>query len=128
MAQFPDVPEALTEGRSEEHVLFWAQDALVMALAMYVADDLDIPQPSPPQAGQPVVPLPTLMAAKLAIYQEMRNQHLSQLALAERLHCDPRQIRRLLDLGHQSRMDQVEAALRALGKTLLIDVRDLTAV
>jgi hypothetical protein len=44
------------------------------------------------------------------------------------LKCDPKQIRRQLDLDHQSRMDQVEAALRALGKTMIVDVRDLAAV
>jgi antitoxin HicB len=31
---------------------------------------------------------------------------------------------RLLDLRHASRLDQMEAAFRALGKQLSVDVRD----
>lgn len=124
MAEFPDVPEALTEGQDAEHALHWAQGALVMALSMYIDGDQDIPRPSQPKPGQQTVPLPALVAAKLAIYQEMRDQGLSPLAMADRLHCDPKQIRRLLDLDHQSRFDLLEKALRALGKTLIIDVQD----
>ena len=128
MASFPDVPEAMTEGRDEAHALYWAQDALVVALSMYLDDDRNIPMPSRPTSDQSVVPLPVLVAAKLAIYQGMRDQRLSQLAMAERLTCDPKQVRRLLDLDHHSRFDQVEAALRALGKTLVVDVLDRVVV
>ncbi|HZA65357.1 MAG TPA: hypothetical protein VE592_00320, partial [Geminicoccaceae bacterium] len=67
---------------------------------------------------------PPLAAAKLAIYQGMREAGLTQAALAERLACDPRQVRRLLDLDHHSRLDQLEAALSALGKRLVIEVQD----
>jgi antitoxin HicB len=68
--------------------------------------------------------LPPQVVAKLAIYQAMRAPGLSQAALAERLGCDPRQVRRLLDLDHRSRLDQLEAALAALGKRLVLDVED----
>jgi antitoxin HicB len=54
----------------------------------------------------------------------MRDARLTQSALAERLGCDPRQVRRLLDLDHNSRLDQLEAALAALGKRLIIEVQD----
>jgi antitoxin HicB len=65
-----------------------------------------------------------MAAAKLAIYEATRAAGLSQTALAERLGCDPRQVRRLLDLDHRSRIDQLEAALRALGKRLVLEVED----
>jgi hypothetical protein len=35
---------------------------------------------------------------------------------------DPRRVRRLLDLDHHSRLDQLAAALSALGKRLVIEV------
>jgi antitoxin HicB len=60
-------------------------------------------------------------AAKLAIYEAMREAGLTQAALAGRLGCDPRQVRRLLDLDHHSRLD---TALAALGKRLVIEVQD----
>jgi hypothetical protein len=33
-------------------------------------------------------------------------------------------VRRLLDLDHRSRLDQLEAALGVIGKRLVLDVRD----
>jgi antitoxin HicB len=65
-----------------------------------------------------------MAAAKVAIYQAMREARLSQVGLAERLGCDPHQVRRLLDLDHRSRLDQLEAALAALGKRLVLEVKD----
>ncbi len=122
IAEFPDVPEALTCGADETNALQWAQDALVVALSGYVDDRRDIPIPSKPQKGQQFVPLPPMVAAKLAIYQAMRDQEVTQAEMASRLHCDARQVRRLLDLDHHSRLDQIEAALTVLGKRLRIDV------
>jgi antitoxin HicB len=124
IAEFPDVPEALTCGADETNALQWAQDALVVALSGYVDDRRDIPVPSKPQKGQRVVALPPMVAAKLAIYQAMRDQEVTQAEMASRLHCDARQVRRLVDLDHHSRLDQMEAALTVLGKRLRIDVVD----
>jgi len=54
----------------------------------------------------------------------MRLQGITQLALSHKLGMDPRRIRRILDLDHNSRMDQVEAVLRALGRRLVVTVRE----
>ena len=45
----------------------------------------------------------------------MRDQGLTQAQLGERLHIAGRQVRRILDLDHESRLSQLEAALAALG-------------
>ena len=73
IAQFPDVPEALTNGRDADNAVDWAQDALVVALSAYVEAGRDIPRPSRPRRNQRVVPVPPMVAAKLAIYQAMRD-------------------------------------------------------
>ena len=96
----------------------------MVALSGYLDDHRDIPQPSQPQRGQHIVALPPLVALKLAIYQAMRDQGLSQSELAKRLGCDSRQVRRLLDLDHNSRLDLLSEALEALGKRLVIEVAD----
>src|SRR4029077_4161833 len=111
IAEFPDVPEAMTVGANEDNALEWAQDALVVALSGYLDERKDIPKPSKPKAGQKSVVLPPVIASKLAIYQAMRDQGVTQADLAERLHCDARQIRRLLDLDQHSRMDFIDDAL-----------------
>ena len=68
--------------------------------------------------------LPPLIALKLAIYRAMQEQGVSQSELARRLGCDSRQVRRILDLDHRSRLDLLDAALKALGKKLLLDVQN----
>ncbi len=124
VATFPDVSEAHTVGNDEAQALARAPDALETALAIYVDERRDLPRPARPRKGQRAVTLPPMAAAKLAIYQAMRDQGVTQVALARRLGCDPKDVRRLLDLMHRSRLDRLEAALAALGKRLVIEVRD----
>lgn len=124
IASFPDVPEALTETDTREEALYWAQDALEVAFTGYMEQNRDIPVPSHPEQDQGTIPVSPLKAAKLALYQAMKERQMSQLDLAEKLQCDPRQIRRLLDLDHRSRMDLLESALRVFGKRLVVDVSE----
>jgi antitoxin HicB len=124
IVQFPNVPEALTVGSDIDNALMWAQDALVVALSGYVDEKRDIPKPSKPAKNQYTVALPPMAASKLAIYQAMRNNNVSQAELAEKLNCDARQVRRLLDLDHNSTLDQLASALRALDKQLIIDITE----
>jgi len=128
IAEFPDIPEAMTIGASKDNALEWAQDALVVALSGYVDERRNIPQPSKPKVGQETVVLPPLIASKLAIYQAMRDRNVTQVELADKLHCDARQVRRLLDLDHHSRMDLIDDALHELGKKLIIDIQPLDMV
>jgi len=124
IAQAVDVPGALTVGKDDADAIAQAADALITLFAYMIAQDEPIPRPSRPKRGQACAVLPPLMAAKLALYEAMRTAGLTQAALAEKLGCDPRQVRRLLDLDHRSRLDQLEAALGVLGKRLVLDVRD----
>jgi antitoxin HicB len=123
MASFPDVPEAMTYGENEAFALEWAQDALHVALAGYMDDHMDIPVPSAPAPDQPTVSPSPMVALKLALYQAMRNQGISQLRLAGLLHCDARQVRRLLDLDHQSTVNQLMDAAEVLGFRLGFELR-----
>jgi antitoxin HicB len=59
---------------------------------------------------------------KLAVYQEMIVRNMTQRQLAGLIGCDERQVRRILDLDHESKMSQVEAALSALGLRVAIEV------
>lgn len=119
-----DAPEALTMGHDEADAVRQAADALITLFVQRMSEGGPIPLPSQPKRGQPCAVIPPLVAAKLGIYQAMREAGLTQNALAARLNCDPRQVRRLLDLDHNSRLDQLEAALGVFGKRLVIEVRD----
>ncbi|HEY9073599.1 MAG TPA: type II toxin-antitoxin system HicB family antitoxin [Desulfobaccales bacterium] len=124
MAKFVDVPEALTCGRDEKEALRLAQEALVLALTeAYMTDRRSVPAPSKPKRGQRTVALPPLVAAKLAVYQAMQEEGVTQVELAARLHQDDRQVRRLLDLKHRSRLDMLDRALHALGRQMVLEVK-----
>lgn len=121
---FPDFPFGVTEGEDEEDALARAADALESVLIALMSDRAEIPEPSRPEPGQRTVALPALAAAKLALYRAMRGAGLSKAALARRIGWHVTQVDRLLDLRHGSRLDQLETALAALGKTLVVEVRD----
>jgi len=120
IAQCVDVPEALTYGETEDEALEEAEDALVVALIGYVEAQRKIPAPSRPAKGQRVLVLPALVAAKLALYQTMREQAITNVELAKRLSLSEAAIRRLVDLDHSSKIEKVEAALAALGRRLIV--------
>jgi antitoxin HicB len=122
LVQFIDVPEAHTSGASEaEAGGAHALDCLIAALGGYVKLGREIPRPSSAR-GRPVVILPPLVAAKLALYEAMRAQRITRTDLARRLGLQENGVRRLLDLDHRSHIDQVDRALAALGKRLEVRV------
>ena len=120
---FPNVPEALTGGDNRAEALAMAEDALGAALGMYVKEREDIPVPSTAVAGQALVAVPTIVAAKLALYTAMRRQGITKLALAKRLGLSEGAVHKLCDPDHRSHISRVEDALRAIGRGLVLGDR-----
>lgn len=118
---FPDVPEAGTDGATRAEAEAGALDSLLAALGGYIEARRDLPLPSRRRgAGRAV--LPPLVAAKLALYQAMREEGVTQVALAKRIGRDHKEVRRLLDLDHRSHIGLVEDALEQLGRRLVVSV------
>lgn len=120
---FPAVPEAITQGEDEDEALARAADALETALEFYTEEGRDLPKPGKPRRGQRTVRPSALICVKLAVYQTMRDEGVRKAELARRLGWHLPQVDRLLDLHHASRLDQAEAALNALGRRLVVDLR-----
>jgi len=123
VVDFPDVCGANTGGWSWEEALEMAQDCLGVALAMYVDDRQEIPSPSPLAEGQVMISVAPIVAAKLALYAAMREQGMTNVALAARLGLQENAVRRLVDPGHRSHITSVEKALRAVGRDLVLEDR-----
>jgi len=121
-AHFPDVPEALTEGDTETEAHALATDALLAALGGLVRMKRDIPSPSV-TSGRPVVVVPMLQSAKLALYRAMREEGLNNVTLARKVNLLEGEVRRMIDLNHQTRIGSLEKALRQLGKQMASEVR-----
>ena len=119
---FPDVPEAITQGEDEDEALLYAIDALETALSFYVDDRKPLPVPSKAKRGQKTVRPSALECAKLGVYQAMMEQGIRKSELARRLGWHMPQVDRLFDLRHASRLDQIEAAARALGRHIEVSV------
>ena len=131
----PDLPEVTTFGSDEADALRHARDAIEEAIAARIARRADIPIPSASpgrrkgraiatRGGSRVI-LPTQTALKAMLYGAMRAQNLRKADLERRLGMHGPQIDRLLNPRHRSRLDQIEAALAAVGKRLVVDVEEV---
>ena len=121
MVRFPDIPEALSAGDDETHALAMGREAFITALDFYFDDRRLVPQPSRPKRGQKVVFLPARVAAKMLLHNAMVEQGVRKAELARRIGVAPPNIELLLNPRYASKIEQVEAALAALGKRLVVE-------
>lgn len=120
---FPDVPGALTFGHGKTEALMMAEDVLAIMLADYVERDKDLPVPSPLVAGQELVAVPPMAAAKLSIYTAMRQQGVTKKLLAEQLAISDATADKLLVPDRYSPWSQITRALELLGRKLVVEDR-----
>ena len=120
---FPDVPGARTWGDDEGEALELAEDCLVTALYGCVRYGEPIPRPGQAK-GRPMIPVPPLVAAKLALYTAMREQGMSEAELARRLDVSPKVVQSLLHLKRRAHIGHLERALAQLGVHLEVSVED----
>lgn len=123
LVTFPDVPEAVTFGEDEPEALLMAEDALLVMLSAYIDDRQRIPEPSPLN-GRPGVALKVAASAKIALHNAMLAAGKRKADLARMLNLTAIQIDHLLSLHHKSRIEQIETALAALGKRLIVEMRE----
>ena len=115
LATSPDFPELTTFGDDREEAIARAVYALEEAIGARIHDRKDIPAPS---QGESNAVLPTLTSVKVMLHQGMREQGVGKAELARRLGWHLPQVDRVLDVQHQSRLDQMDAALGAIGRRL----------
>jgi len=118
---FRDIPEAITQGDTEAEALDMAADVLVSSMDFYFEDRRTVPSPSAPQAGERLIELPTSVAAKVLLLNELVAAGISNAELARRMGTRPQEVQRIVNLGHATKIDTIAAALKALGRGL--DVR-----
>ena len=122
LVRFVGVPEALTEGETEEEARANARDCLIMALEGYMKAGRPLPRKGAGHSGRDRAVLPSLVTAKLAVYEEMRARGWSRVRLAKELGMSENSVRRLLDLHHSSHMWIIDEALAKMNAELSIDL------
>ncbi len=120
---FPDVPEAITDGKGEE-ALRNAEEALGLALLSYVDRGLPLPKPKARGSGLMPVAVEPDVGAKLALLEAVRERGLSKAAFARLIHRDEKEARRILDPKHPTKLATLAEALRLLGKRLVVGVEE----
>lgn len=118
LAEFTDFPQASAVGGDEDEAMRNAADALASALEFYFEQRRPVPVPSKARKEQRSIALPARESAKVLLWNEMHLQKLRKADLARRLNVHMPQIDRLFDLKHSSKLEFVEQAAKALGKTL----------
>lgn len=127
VATFRDVPEALTDGADRAEALSEAGDALLVALAGYVDDarhPKPLPRPSRKRQGEVFISVPLLASGKLALHDAMREAGINGTDLARKMDLPVTAVRRLLNIHHNSKIEQIDQALKVLGKKAELRVTD----
>ena len=125
LVEFPDIDFAITDGADVGEALAEASDCIEAALAHLINRGEAIPAPSRPRKGQATVAPGPVIAAKAALYQAVREAGLTKVALAALLAMDEKDVRRMLDPRHATKIATLDRALKALGKRLELTVRDM---
>lgn len=122
----PDFPQARTSAPTRGEAMRRAAEAVVAVIDDCVRARQVIPEGSTAPVPGPAVRVPALVAAKIALHNEMRRRGLRKSAMRQRLKWHRPQIDRLLDVRYASKMDQVEKAFDALGLELVVAARPAT--
>jgi antitoxin HicB len=117
-----DLPLLNSYGDDEQHAVSEAVDAIETTLSIYVDDRRSIPEATPAQAGERVIYLPAVTVAKIVLWNTMMERDMRKADLRRLLGVHQVQGDRLVDFLHTSKMEQIEAALAALGKRLAVSV------
>ena len=115
-----DIPEAHSAGDTLEELLANAAEGLEVALSIYVDQLRHIPKAAPPKEGQHVIRLSALVVAKVELWNTMRDKGMRKADLCRLLGAAQTKVDRLVDFEHSSKIEQVEVALAALGKRLVV--------
>lgn len=122
---FPDLPEAITQGETLEDAMEMAEDVLSMAVQYRMKHGEHLPRPSKRYARSiRYVALPVPQAARAALYLAMQATGVNSGELAQRLGKTESAVTRLFDLRRPAKLEDIEAAFRALGQRLVLGVEN----
>ena len=118
---FPDVEGAITQGVSRADAMAQAVDALGTALLFYAKEGRSLPTPRASD-DLPSVTVAPDVAAKLAVLEAFADAGISKSELGRRIDRDEKEVRRILDPLHPTKLPLLSAALAALGRRLVVGV------
>ncbi len=127
VVSFPDVPEAITQGRGEADARIMAEEALGLVLLTYLERGKPLPKPRPKGRDLVDIAVAPDVAAKLAVLEAFAAAKITKSELARRIGKDEKEVRRILDPRHPTKLPALTATLRALGRRLVVGVTEVEA-
>jgi len=127
VVSFPDVPEAITQGRRGSDARTMAEEALGLALLGYLERGKALPKPRAKGRSLVDIAVAPDVAAKLAVVEAFAAAGISKTELARRIGKDEKEVRRILDPKHPTKLPALNVALRALGRRLVVGVMEAEA-
>jgi antitoxin HicB len=127
VVSFPDVPEVVTQGRGEADARAMAEEALGLVLLSYLGRGKPLPKARAKGRNLIDIAVAPDVAAKLAVLESFAAAGISKSELARRIGKDEKEVRRILDPEHPTKLPALTAALRALGKRLVVGVVEAEA-
>ena len=122
---FRDIPFAATEGNTLDQALAEAADCLDEAIASCIDDNEDIPTPSRLRKGEYPISLAAQTAAKTAFYIAAKKINFGKSEMARRMGVNEKEIRRMLDPRHPTKLPRIEKALAILGYQLNVSLEEI---
>ena len=119
----PDIP-IVTYGVGETEALRNAVDAINTIIESMMKARDDIPMPLESASDDPFYDVPLQTELKIRLHQALRAAGLTRADLVRRLGWDRESVDRLFRLAHQSKIEQIEQAFAALGKLVVIEVKE----
>ena len=113
----PDFPPLVTYGDDEADAKRHAVDALTLLISSMI--DAEQPVPPPCDVGHgDLIALPLLASLKIELHQAMLTAGLDRAELQRRLGWRKEAIDRIFRLSHESRLADIEAAFKSIGREI----------
>ena len=115
----------VSQGDTEQEAREMAAALLQTLIQEHIRKGEPLPLPSKARGRKyRAICLPTLQTAKTELYMAFQGSGIRKTELARRLGIPKTTIDRLFDFNRHTRLDQLEAAFRVLGKRLSVEVRE----
>ena len=117
----PDLP-IVTYGVGETEALHNAADVVNTMIESMMSALEDVPMPLEIASCEPFYDVPLRTELNIRLHQALRAAGLTRADLVRRLGWTPEFVDRLFRLAHKSKIEQIEQAFAALGKSVVIEV------
>lgn len=119
---FTNLPYGVTDGETLEEALFEAIDCVDEVIAGIIERGESLPENEHAKEGQYPVELSAHMAIKAALYCAMKDDGVTKVAMAKMIERNEKEVRRMLDPHHNTKLKSLEYALHKIGRRLKVEM------